>query len=206
MANVLKLLVLSVLLSLFSVTALADGQTPAEETVCDFLQGGEYSSGLFGLCNAYCEAKDCDAYGPYEDQPRSCQKLFDNFERKATGAEDPAQPPCLEDPSPVCPCWPPESGRLADAGLGLPGLGCLVDFPGLGTVAEFNDFSNMVVFAATEEPGCEYLNDLEDPAVDIDIPSAAFPDPITPEEHAACRADVLELQDSPAFDGVPCFP
>lgn len=32
-----------------------DGTTPAEETICDGLEGA-----AFGLCNAYCEAKDCD--------------------------------------------------------------------------------------------------------------------------------------------------
>lgn len=32
-----------------------DGRTPAEETVCDGEVGAAY-----GLCNAYCEAMDCD--------------------------------------------------------------------------------------------------------------------------------------------------
>jgi hypothetical protein len=32
-----------------------DGETPAEETVCGGLEGN-----MFGICNAYCEAMDCD--------------------------------------------------------------------------------------------------------------------------------------------------
>ena len=32
-----------------------DGQTPAVETVCDGLEDN-----MFGICNAYCEAMDCD--------------------------------------------------------------------------------------------------------------------------------------------------
>ena len=38
-----------------------DGVTPAVETVCDGL-----ADELFGLCNAYCEAKDCDSDNPKE--------------------------------------------------------------------------------------------------------------------------------------------
>ena len=33
-----------------------DGLTPSEETVCD-----RYEGNAFGLCNAYCEAMDCDS-------------------------------------------------------------------------------------------------------------------------------------------------
>ena len=32
-----------------------DGQTPAQETMCDGLTGP-----AFGLCNAYCGAQDCE--------------------------------------------------------------------------------------------------------------------------------------------------
>lgn len=43
-----------------------DGQTPAEETVCDGLDDS-----LFGTCNAYCEAMDCD--NPNNDDAKACQ-------------------------------------------------------------------------------------------------------------------------------------
>jgi len=48
-----------------------DGMPPSEEQVCSGLQGA-----AFGLCNAYCEAQDCDVH------PRpSCAVLRRNFER-----------------------------------------------------------------------------------------------------------------------------
>ena len=57
-----------------------DGVPPSQETVCSGLTGA-----AFGLCNAYCEAQDCDVH------PRpSCAQLRRNFAR-VTG-------------SPVFPC------------------------------------------------------------------------------------------------------
>ena len=48
-----------------------DGVPPSQETVCSGLTGA-----AFGLCNAYCEAQDCDVH------PRpSCAHLKRNFER-----------------------------------------------------------------------------------------------------------------------------
>src|SRR5262245_35311384 len=48
-----------------------DGMPPSEEEVCSDLQGH-----AFGLCNAYCEAQDCDVH------PRpSCEVLRRNFAR-----------------------------------------------------------------------------------------------------------------------------
>ena len=35
-----------------------DGQTPAEETVCDPLRDDGITKGLYGLCVAFCEAQD----------------------------------------------------------------------------------------------------------------------------------------------------
>lgn len=63
----------------------ADGQTPAEETVCDV-----YSGAAFGLCNAYCEAMDCELLDDGDDftnpnaSVNACMKVKDNF-MKITG-------------------------------------------------------------------------------------------------------------------------
>lgn len=54
----------------------------ANATVC-----ADYSGRAFGLCNAYCEATDCDE-DPNADQA-ACDALYDNFEA-ATGES----PPC----------------------------------------------------------------------------------------------------------------
>lgn len=52
-----------------------DGETPSEEDVCDSLRG---RGPAFGLCNAFCEAQDCDGPG-YRQSP--CEQLRDNFVR-----------------------------------------------------------------------------------------------------------------------------
>jgi hypothetical protein len=66
-----------------------DGQTPAEETVCD-----NESGAAFGLCNAYCEAMDCDSPAP-QASPTACSRVLANFQR-ITGRPLPCNV--------VCPC------------------------------------------------------------------------------------------------------
>jgi len=72
----------------FTVAFMADAKkpnddiTPAEETVCDGLPNG-----LFGLCNAYCEAQDCSLSEP----TNSCDQLLGNYQKKT----DYPGPPCV---------------------------------------------------------------------------------------------------------------
>jgi hypothetical protein len=71
-----KMMKVTVACALVGLVGLAwaktpDGQTPAEERVCDGLTGA-----AFGLCNAYCEAQDCDVHS----RP-SCEQLRRNFAR-----------------------------------------------------------------------------------------------------------------------------
>ena len=83
------LMVLSIIL--FYNPAFAqtpDGQTPAQESVCD----GE-SGAAFGLCNAYCEAMDCDSANP-QATVKACNQVEDKF-INITGL----LPPCAE----LCP-------------------------------------------------------------------------------------------------------
>jgi hypothetical protein len=54
-----------------------DGNTPAEETVCD--EAGLFGA-AWGLCNAYCEAMDCDSSNPNASD-NACDKLFDKIVR-----------------------------------------------------------------------------------------------------------------------------
>lgn len=61
-----------------------DGETPAEETVCDAEAGA-----AFGLCSAFCEAMDCGSDSPLASA-KACEKVGDNFE-KITGGP----PPCM---------------------------------------------------------------------------------------------------------------
>ena len=80
-----------------AIALTADDETPANEGVCDALQGG--TGGLYGLCVAYCEAQDLDAFEV--EPPRS--KILENYNRKKqTGDPD---MPCMQIP---CPCWSAE--------------------------------------------------------------------------------------------------
>lgn len=75
-------------------TALAqtpDGEPPSVETVCD----GQFGA-AFGLCNAYCEAMDCDSVDA-QASPTACEKVAAKF-MKITGS----MPPCVEPPGPMC--------------------------------------------------------------------------------------------------------
>ncbi len=91
-----------------------DGETPAEETVCDALKADGITKGLYGLCVAFCEAQDhADENVPItaedlealEDNAPS-GRILTNYNRKRDRAENPADPPmpCIlvEEP---CPCW-----------------------------------------------------------------------------------------------------
>ncbi len=67
----------------FSAQTLAntpDGETPAIETICN-----EYKDsipGLYGLCDAYCEAQDLDAYS----KNPTADVLEGNFARRGGGS------------------------------------------------------------------------------------------------------------------------
>lgn len=78
-----------------SMATTPDGETPANEGVCDVVKGG--TPGLYGLCVAYCEAQDLDIVG---DKEAPSNKILANY-RKKMQAGDPDMP-CVKVP---CPCW-----------------------------------------------------------------------------------------------------
>jgi len=89
-----------------------DGETPANETICDGLKADGITKGLYGLCVAYCEAQDLDIAGD-KDPPNS--KILGNY-RKKMNAGDPDMP-CVAAP---CPCWTaPEIQAIADSGTAI---------------------------------------------------------------------------------------
>lgn len=79
-----------------------DGETPANEGVCDDLVFA--TPGLYGLCIAFCEAQDCEPdFGladPFENCKPSSEKLLRNYDRR----KQPGDPdmPCV---AAGCPCW-----------------------------------------------------------------------------------------------------
>src|SRR6476469_605060 len=64
-----------------------DGKPPSQETVCDGQTGA-----TFGLCNAYCEAMDCDSPN-HEASDTACAAVKRNYERK-TGQPLPCEIEC----------------------------------------------------------------------------------------------------------------
>ena len=77
-------------LLVFTGTAMAgtaDGLTPAEETVCD---DAGLSGAPWGLCNAYCEAMDCDSDTP-KASLEACSKTAMKYEEKTSGSVLPCE-------------------------------------------------------------------------------------------------------------------
>jgi len=66
---------------------ITDGVPPSREIVCNGLQGAAY-----GLCNAYCQAMDCDSSAP-QASPSACDKVAGLFAR-ITGEALPCDCPC----------------------------------------------------------------------------------------------------------------
>ncbi|HET9766068.1 MAG TPA: hypothetical protein VFS60_04440 [Thermoanaerobaculia bacterium] len=64
-----------------------DGEPPSVETVCDNETGA-----AFGLCNAYCEAMDCDSPNHHASD-QACASVRKNFEKK-TGRPIPCEVTC----------------------------------------------------------------------------------------------------------------
>ncbi len=93
-----------------SIASTPDGETPANEGVCDVLQGS--TPGLYGLCVAYCEAQDLDLVG---DKPVPNSRILANY-RKKMQAGDPDMP-CLQAP---CPCWDEaDAANIAASGTAI---------------------------------------------------------------------------------------
>jgi len=86
----------------YAMAKTPDGVTPAEEAVCDDVGGG-----LYGLCNAYCEAMDCDS-ADHRASDRACERKLELYLERSDGVP----PPCVEPPV-ACPCWTEEDLRGA---------------------------------------------------------------------------------------------
>jgi hypothetical protein len=132
------------------VAETADGDTPANEGVCDILQGG--TPGLYGLCVAYCEAQDLDLVG---DKETPNNKILANYRRKMNDG-DPDMP-CIQVP---CPCWTAE--ELARIGSSGGSLSCSTS----STTAVFRS-SSPTLFATidTSRPLCRYTDTTTDPRI-----------------------------------------
>jgi hypothetical protein len=113
-----QILTVIALMSLMSIAAHArtpDGQTPAQEGVCDPLKADGVTKGLHGLCVAFCEAQDFasvempltdEEITAFEDS-RPSANLLKNYNKKKKET-DPSMP-CIVEKADVavaaCPCW-----------------------------------------------------------------------------------------------------
>lgn len=75
-----------ILMVLLMAVFFIAGPAIAEESVCD----GEVGA-AFGLCNAYCEAMDCDS-DDVQASDRACDKVYNKFVN-ITGVEMPCEIP-----------------------------------------------------------------------------------------------------------------
>jgi len=64
------------LVSTLSTAQTPDGVTPATEDICT---NWGYTGKLNGLCNAYCEAMDCDAANPQASQT-ACERVLNKIQ------------------------------------------------------------------------------------------------------------------------------
>lgn len=154
----------------FSATVVAstpDGETPANEGVCDVLIGA--TPGLFGLCNAYCEAQDLDDFD--KEPPRT--KILANYNKKKK-AGDPDMP-CLQVP---CPCW--SSAELGAMTADGTASACLRS----GETTQLIDDAPSLRFARSDQTGrCTFVDTNAAPPTVRNFN-------ITGEEAASCHAQV----------------
>lgn len=144
-----------------------DGETPANEGVCDVLIGA--TPGLFGLCNAYCEAQDLDDFD--KEPPRT--KILANYNKKKQ-ASDPDMP-CIQTP---CPCW--STAELAAKTADGTASACLRS----GETTQLIDDSPSLRFARSDQTGrCTYVETNT-------VPATVRNQNISGPEAASCHAQV----------------
>ena len=174
----LSILVLS-LIVLFAAAAGAktpDSATPSAEAVCDPFA---YDDQAFGLCNAYCEAMDCDS--PFRRaSDTACLKKAQRFE-ELTGAA----PPCGS----FCPCVSEELPVFTEFATGQRTISACLEYVeddgSLTQIIEFTGDNAEVVIVQDEEENLAECSawDISDAMLERVI--------LTPEGAAGC-VDLLK--------------
>jgi len=150
-----------------------DGKPPSQETICDGQTGA-----AFGLCNAYCEAMDCDNPNHHASDT-ACAQVKQNYERK-TGRPLPCE---IE-----CPCVK-QFPLFADLASGAAtALQCIADSQLISVATPQGTFA--IVNGAAMPPFCNV--NLVPPFVELTQP-----------EVVACRDLLLKAA---ASQGVDCVP
>jgi hypothetical protein len=122
-----------------------DGETPANEGVCDGLKADGITKGLYGLCVAYCEAQDLDTVG---DKETPNNKILRNYRKKMDVAAGDPDMPCVKVP---CPCW-----SDVEFSAGAVNFDSATSFCDVGTIAQVRNFVPALQFAVADpgRPSC----------------------------------------------------
>lgn len=174
-----------------AVAQTPDGLPPARETICDNETGAAY-----GLCNAYCEAMDCDSGSP-EASSVACDKVRTKFQN-VSGYDVTCELPC------PCTSIPQFNATLAGTNS------CVTyDFFGalVGTLVSpepamsfpfppfFTEYAGAEVYGGGAA-ACGYIK-----LDSLGQPEQSFVLPITPEQAANC---VQLAHDAAASRNVTC--
>lgn len=156
-----------------AVAQTPDWMTPSEETICDTETGA-----AFGLCNAFCEAMDCDSANA-QASPTACSKVKAKF-ANITGRDF---LPCEVCPPPppgtTCPC----TDALTDFGLALTYPGVCQDIGRVGY-----KFTEVALIAAT----CGLPETGFSGACATQGPNGYQLLTVTPDEGSACIQAILD--------------
>ena len=176
-----------------------DGETPANEGVCDPLKADGITKGLYGLCVAFCEAQDhadasnaittADVEALLAAAPSG--KILENYNKRKQ-ATDPAMP-CIVVEEP-CPCWTTaelnDIDGVSPAGIVFPVHECSLIIGGIYH-AEANDpyFTDqtqaVLVSRGTSGRLCAYINEQVDPPILRQV------EDLSEETRAACDAAIV---------------
>lgn len=119
-----------------------DGETPANEGICDSLQGG--TGGLYGLCIAYCEAQDLDNF---DKNPPSAKILANYNKKKQVGDPD-------------MPCTSPNFGCFTQANLDaiVTTSNCMRFTDSNGSFIQYGTTTNFARVDTRPTPSCGYID------------------------------------------------
>ena len=168
---IVLVLSLIVLVPLAAEAKTGDGATPVAETVCDPFS---YDDQAFGLCNAYCEAMDCDS--PFRRaSDTACLKKAQRFE-ELTGTA----PPCGS----FCPCVSPELPVFTEFATGEREISACLQYVeddgSLTQIIEFTGDNAEVVIVQDEQ---ENLAECSSWDISEQLVESVF---LTPEGAAGC--------------------
>lgn len=123
--NYLSIIIIAILVGLITIpqqsfASTPDGETPAQESVCNGLKTDGVTKGLYGLCVAFCEAHDAASLSTqvtveelaelFEATPSG--KILERYNQKRSET-DPTMP-CINVNEGQCSCWNSEQITALD--------------------------------------------------------------------------------------------